>query len=193
MHVEQVTPKSADPWDICLRYFMLHAENKPLDARNFLFACLGTDNPPTELAAMYCIMYEDALSGSSIDSAVARMVIHIFRRLGLTDLISAEKRGEATAPSSDLNHLAEVVTNSIKFTRGMNVIFDFSAFSSVALNFIGTSCSVSDVIERIPKTFNIPANNLLALAVDTAERSLLSDLVRHEGVIRIIPSITTSA
>jgi hypothetical protein len=193
MHVELASPTSADPWDVCMHYFLLHAENKAVDARNFLFACLATGKPPTELAAMYCIMYEDALSGSSVDSAVARMVIHIFRRLGLSDLISAVERGETTARSSELNHLAEIVTNSIKLTRGMNVFFDFSGFSSVALNFIGTSCSVRDVIERIPKTFNIPANNLLFLAADTDERILILDLVRHEGVIRVIPTITTTA
>ena len=193
MHVELVSPTSADPWDTCMHYFVLHADNKPVDARNFLFACLDTGNPSTELAAMYCIMYEDALAASSVDSAVARMIVHIFRRLGLYDLISAVERGETTARSSNLNHLAEVVTNSIKLTRGMNVLFDFSGFSSVALNFIGTSCSVRDVVERIPKTFNIPANNLLFLAVDTAERTLLSDLIRHEGVIRVIPTITPSA
>lgn len=192
MHVELASLASADPWDICMHYFILHAENKPLEARNFLFTCLGTGNPSTEIAAIFCIMYEDALSGSSVDSAVARMVIHIFRRLGLSDLISAAERGETTARSADLNHLAEIVTNSIKLTRGMNVIFDFSGFSAVALNFIGTSCSVRDVIERIQKTFNIPANNLLFLAAETAERALITDLLRHEGVIRVIPTITTS-
>jgi hypothetical protein len=138
MHVELVNPASGEPWDICLHYFLLHAENRPLDARKFLFVCLDTGDPPTELAAMYCIMYEDALSGPSVDSAVARMVIHMFRRLGLSDLISAMERGETAARSSDLNHLAEIVTNSIKLTRGSNVVFDFSGFSSVALNFIGT-------------------------------------------------------
>jgi Restriction endonuclease len=193
MHIELVSPVSADPWDVCMHYFLLHAENKPIDARNFLFTCLATGKPPTELAAMYCIMYEDVLSGSSVDSAVARMVIHIFRHLGLSDLISAMQRGETTARSAELNHLAEIVTNSIKLTRGMNVFFDFSGFSSVALNFIGTSCAVRDVIERIPKTFNIPGNNLLFLAADTEERALILDLVRHEGVIRVIPTITASA
>jgi hypothetical protein len=193
MHIELVSPVSADPWDVCMHYFLLHAENKPIDARNFLFTCLATGKPPTELAAMYCIMYEDVLSGSSVDSAVARMVIHIFRHLGLSDLISAMQRGETTARSAELNHLAEIVTNSIKLTRGMNVFFDFSGFSSVALNFIGTSCAVRDVIERIPKTFNIPGNNLVFLAADTEERALILDLVRHEGVIRVIPTITASA
>jgi hypothetical protein len=138
-------------------------------------------------------MYEDALSGPSADSAVARMVLHVLRRLGLSDLISAVERGETTARSSDLNHLAEIVTNSIRLMRGSNVLFDFSGFSSVALNFIGTSCSVRDVIERIAKTFNIPDNNLLSLTTDTAERALISDLVRREGTIRVIPTITTTA
>ena len=175
-----------------MHYFLLHADNKPLDARNFLFGCLDTANPLTELAAIYCIMYEYALSEGSADSATARMVIHIFRRIGLNDLFSAAERGETTARSSDYNHLAEVVTNSIKFARGMNVIFDFSGFCSVALNFIGTSCSVLDVVERIPKIINIPANNLLTLVPDAGERALLADLVRREGGIRIIPTITSS-
>jgi hypothetical protein len=192
MHIELVTPANADPWDICMRYFLLHAENKPLDARNFLFACLATGNPLTELAAMYCILYEDVLSSSAADSALARMIIHLFRRMGLYDLNSAIGRGETTARSSDLNHLAEVVTHSIRFSRGTDVIFDFSGFSSVALNFMGTSCSVSDVIERIPKTFNIPDNNLLALAADVDERALLLELMRREGTLRVIPTMTVS-
>jgi hypothetical protein len=190
MHVECIRPTCADPWDICMHYFLLHADNKSEDVRKFLLACLGTVNPATELTAMYCIMYEHVLSPSSVDSTVARMVIHIFRRLGLYDLISAVERGETTARSSDLNHLADIVTNCIKLTRGMNVIFDVSGLFAVALNFIGMSCSVRDVIERIPKTFSIPANDLLALAKDTEERSLLSDLMHHEGVIRVIPTIT---
>jgi NACHT domain len=193
MHVELIRPESGDPWDICLHYFFMHADGRPVDARKFLFACLDTCKAPTELAAMYCIMYEDSLSASSADSAIARMIVHIFRRIGLYDLHSAVERGETTARSPDLNHLAEVVTKSIKLTRGMNVIFDFAEFSSVALNFIGTCCSVRDVIERIPKTFNIPANNLLALAADTSERSLIAELVRREGVIQVIPTVTTSA
>jgi NACHT domain len=192
LHVELINPANAEPWDICLHYFLLHAENRPVDARKFLFVCLDTGNALTELAAMYCIMYEDALSGPSMDSAVARMVLHVFRRLGLSDLISAMERGETTARSSDLNHLAEIVTNSIKLMRGSNVLFDFAGFSSVALNFIGTACAVSDVIERIAKTFNIPDNNLLSLTTDTAERALISDLVRRIGVIRVIPTITGS-
>lgn len=193
MHVEMINPAKAEPWDICLHYFLLHAENRPVDARKFLFICLDTGIPRAELAAIYCIMYEDALSGPSADSAVARMVLHVLRRLGLSDLISAVERGETTARSSNLNHLAEIVTNSIRLMRGSNVLFDFSGFSSVALNFIGTSCSVRDVIERIAKTFNIPDNNLLSLTTDTAERALISDLVRREGTIRVIPTITTTA
>jgi hypothetical protein len=192
MHVELVTPKNGDPWDICLHYFFLHADGRPVDARKFLLACLDTCNTQIELAAMYCIIYEDALAASSADSAVARMIVHIFRRIGLYDIHSALERGETTARSPDINHLAEVVTNSIKLTRGMNIIFDFAEFSSVALNFIGTSCSVRDVIERIPKTFNIPTNNLLAIATDSSERSLIAELVRREGVIRVIPIVSTS-
>jgi hypothetical protein len=164
-----------------------------MDARKFLFICLDTRIPRIELAAIYCIMYEDALSGPSADSAIARMVIHVFRRLGLSDLISAMERGETVARSSDLNHLAEIVTSSIKLMRGSNVVFDFSGFSSVALNFIGAACSVRDVTERIAKTFSIPDNNLLALATDGAERTLILDLVRRDGSIRVIPTISTSA
>jgi hypothetical protein len=193
LHVETVGLPRADPWDICLRYFFLHADKRPVEARNFLYACLATGNPPTELAAMHCLLYESALSGASAgESAVARMVLHIFRRVGLQDLISAVERGDTIARSANLNHLAEIVRNCVTITRGMNVNFDFSSFSSVALNFIGTSCSVRDVIERIPKTSNVPTNNLLALSTDPAERSLISDLLRHEGFIRVIPTITTS-
>ncbi|MVT69461.1 NACHT domain-containing protein [Bradyrhizobium pachyrhizi] len=193
LHVELTKPESADPWDVCLRYFMLHAEGRPVDARKFLFACLDAGSPTTELAAIYCIMYEDALSGQSADSAIARMVLHIFRRVGFSDLFSALERGETTARSSNLNHLAEIVTNSIKLTRGANIVFDLSGFSSVALNFIGAACSVRDVIERIAKTFNVPDNNLLASTTDTAERALVSDLARREGTIRIIPTISPPA
>jgi hypothetical protein len=193
LHVELINPANAEPWDICLHYFLLHADNRPVDARKFLFICLDTGIPHVELAAIYCIMYEDALSGPSADSAIARMVIHMFRRLGLSDLISAMERGETVARSSDLNHLAEIVTCSIKLMRGSNVVFDFSGFSSVALNFIGAACSVRDVIERIAKTFSIPDNNLLVLATDSAERTLILDLVRREGSIRVIPTISTSA
>ena len=190
LNVELARPESADPWDVGLRYFLLHADNRPVDARKFLFACLDAGNPPTELAAMYCILYEDALSGQSADSAIARMVLHIFRRVGFSDLVSALERGETTARSSDLNHLAEIVTNSIRLARGSSILFDFSGFSSVALNFIGAACSVRDVIERITKTFNIPDNNLLASTTDATERALVLDLVRREGAIRIIPTIS---
>jgi hypothetical protein len=55
-----------------------------------------------------------------------------------------------------------------------------------------TACLVRDVIERIPKASNIPVNNLLAVTTDPVERSLISDLVRREGVIRVIPTVATS-
>jgi hypothetical protein len=193
LHVELVDSESAGPWDICLHYIFLHAENKPLEARRFLFDCLSASNPATELAAIYCIMYENQLERSGAEAAAARMIVHIFRRLGLYDLVSAVKRGETTARSSELNHLAEIVTNCIKIAPGRSVIFDFSSFTSTALNFIGASCSLRDIIAQIPKTFSIPINNLLASTTDTDERTLLSDLVHHEGAIRIIPTVTTSA
>lgn len=121
------------------------------------------------------------------------MIIHVFRRLGLHDLITSLERGETTARSSDVNHLAEVVTNAVKLTRGMDVVFDFAAFSTVALGFIGTSCFVSDVIERLPGTLSVPANDLLAFATDADERSLINDLMRREGIMRVIPTLSASS
>lgn len=191
LHIETVTPQTAEPWDICLRYFFLHADRKPVEARNFLYACLATANPAQELAAIHCLLYENAMAGAVAESAVAHMILHIFRRLGLHDLISAVERGDTVTRSPDLNHLAEVVSNCITLAPGANVKFDFSSFSSTALNFIGTSCSVRDVIERIPKVSNIPGNNLVYLTVDVAERALIADLVNHEGAIRVIPTVSS--
>src|SRR5580698_6309410 len=40
MHVELVKPAAADAWDVCLRYFLIQAENEPLKVRQYLSECL---------------------------------------------------------------------------------------------------------------------------------------------------------
>jgi hypothetical protein len=192
IHIELVKPTSADPWDICLHYFFLHASNASSEARKFLFACLESAHVQTELAAMYCLMYEDALSAPGSDSAMARMIFNVFRRIGLADLHSAAIRGDITAYSSEVNHFAEVITSCIRFARSTDVMFDSAEFSTVALSVIGNSCAVTDVIERIPTTFRIPGNNLLAVAADADERTLIADLLRHEGSVKVIPVMTAA-
>jgi len=72
------------------------------------------------------------------------------------------------------------------------VVFDFAEFSSVALSFISTSCAVSDVVDRIPKTYAIPANDVIFLASEPQERAALSDLLRRQGKLRVIPTDTFS-
>jgi len=136
-------------------------------------------------------MYEDALSAPGADSAIAHMILHVLRRVGLVNLNSAAIRGDTTAPSWKVNHLAEVITSCIRFTRTLDVMFDSAEFSSVALSFIGNS-SVSDVIERLPTAFRIPGNNLMAIATGREERALIADLLRHEGSIKVVP-VTTAA
>jgi hypothetical protein len=70
-----------------------------------------------------------------------------------------------------------------------NVAFDFAEFTSVTLSFIGTSCAISDVIERIPNSFTIPGNDLLVSIKDLDERALVSELLRHDGLLKVIPVV----
>jgi hypothetical protein len=186
MHIELAKETAGDPWDICLRYFLQHAEGAPVRARQFLMACLQTHEQNTELAAMYCLMYEDALAPAGGRSAIAHLLLHIFQRIGILDLISASERGSTTARSSELNHLAEVTSSCIQLSRD-TVVFDFAEFTSVALSFISTSCAVSDVMDRVPKTYAIPANDIISLTSDPQERTTLADLLRRQGKLQIIP------
>ena len=118
------------------------------------------------------------------------MIFHIFRKIGIDSLISAAERGETVVRSNELNHLAEIVTASIKITpRDSGVSFDFAEFTNIALRYFGNSCAVSDVIENMRKTYRVPRNDLLSLTEQTNERMLLDELLRKDGDLRIIPSL----
>jgi hypothetical protein len=190
VYIETAKPSQADPWDICLRYFLHKALNTDLQARQFIFDCLNSPHQPTELAAMFCVFYEESGAGLSFGSAIARMILHIFRRIGFNDLISAAKRGATTARSKALNHLAEIVTNCIRISpREGFVIVDFTEFTSVALSFIGTSCAVNDVIENMRKLYSVPINDLLASLEDRQERSALAEILHTGGKLQVIASL----
>jgi hypothetical protein len=88
------------------------------------------------------------------------------------------------------NHLAEIMISCIRRGRDRSVTFDFAEFSAIALRFIGASCAVSDVIERMPASYLVPVNDLLTLASDAEERSLLSEFLLKEGAVQVIASAT---
>jgi hypothetical protein len=143
MHVELVNDKSTEAWDICLHYFLLHAQNVPSQARQFALDCLASTDRSTEMAAMFCLIYEDSLNRVGHGSGAARMILHIFRKIGIGALIAAAERGNTSVHSSELNHLAEIVTACIKVaSRDLSVSFDFAEFTTIALSFLGTSCAV---------------------------------------------------
>jgi hypothetical protein len=190
MHVELVSAKCTEAWDICLHYLLLHAQNVPAQARQFALDCLASPNRSTEMAAMFCLMYEDSLNRVGHGSGTARMTLHIFRKIGMGALIAAAERGSTSVHSSELNHLAEIVTGCIRIApRDLSVSFDFAEFTTIALSFISTSCAVSDVLESMRKTYSIPGNDLLALCDDSDERALLGELLRKGGDLKVIPSL----
>lgn len=190
MSVELFKADAADPWDVCLRYFFVRAAGwLPPDIRQFLLECLQSDRPTNELAAIYCSMYEHVLATMAADPAVANAILHIFRRVGFEVLISARVRGQSDVRTSDVNHLALVISTSIRIAPDKAVMFDFNEFTTAALPYIGASCAVSDVIDRMPRTFRIPENNLLAAAADAGERGLVIDLLSKATTFKIIPSL----
>jgi hypothetical protein len=193
MHVELVKPIVADPWDVCLHYFLIQAENEPVKVRQYLSECLKANRAETSLAAIYCLTYEAVLTPDDRGSAIAEVVMHVIRGIGLYDLISASQRGSTTARSSEVNHLAEIMTSCIRRGRDRSVTFDFAEFSTIALSFIGASCAVSDVIDRMPNSYLVPVNDLLILASDAEERSLLSEFLLKEGAVQVIASATPNA
>jgi hypothetical protein len=189
MYIELVTPKSTETWDICLHYSLLNAQNAEVRAKQFVLECLTFEDRSTQIAAMFCLMYEEALTKVGRSSSIARMVLHIFRKISITSLISSTERGHTTVRSSDLNHLAEIVTKCIRLVpRDSSVSFDFAEFTTLALNFISTSCAASDVLESMRKTYIIPGNDLLIL-LDGDERANLSELLEKGGELRVIPCL----
>lgn len=192
MHIELAKPVTADAWDICLHYFLLQAENEPVKNRQYLRACLESGRAEATFAAIYCLAYETVLTPGDHGSALAEAVIHVFRGIGLDDLISASTRGSTTARSREVNHLAEIVTSCIRRGRDRSVTFDFAEFSAIALSFVGQSCAVSDVIDRMRKSFRIRDNDMLALTKDAEERALLSEFLSKEGTVQVIASATSN-
>jgi transcriptional regulator of met regulon len=189
-HVRNADPRYAAAWDICLRYFLHKAEGLDLPARDFIFDCLRCESRSTELAAIYCVFYEEGMAELSTRSALARMLIHIFRRIGLMDLLAEATRGVTTARSKEINHLAEVITRCVRISpRDSRIIFDFAEFTSVMLSFIGMSCAVDDVVESMRKVYSIAGNDLLASIQEPDERGLLADLLRRGGTLEIIASL----
>jgi hypothetical protein len=188
MHVELTKPARVDAWDVCLHYFLIHAENDPAKVRQYLSECLNANRPEAALAAIYCLAYDAFLTPDDRGSAIARIVMHVIRGIGLGDLVTASQsqRGSTTARSSEVNHLAQIMTSCIRRGRDRSVTFDFAEFSNIALSFIGASCAVSDVIDRMPKSYHVPVNDLLYLTSDAEERSLLSEFLLKEGTVQVI-------
>jgi hypothetical protein len=179
----------ADPWDICLKYLLIKAEDGESKARAFLYDCLKSPTQSTELAAIFCLFYEEGTANPLSGSPVARAVIHIFMRLGISQLIGAMERGSASVESSSLNHLAQIVTRCIRLEGATRVTFDLAEFTAVALSFMRLACVVDDMIETVPQVFSIPNNDLLGSMTDRAERSLLGELLHRRGQINIIASV----
>jgi hypothetical protein len=192
LHVELTQPSTADAWDICVRYFILQAEGESAKVWQYLSECLKTNRVEATLAAIYCFGYEAALRPEDRGASIAQVVMHVIHGIGLYDLLSASHRGSTTARSSEVNHLAEIMTSCIRRGRDRNVTFDFAEFSNVALSFIGASCAVSDVIDRMPNSYVVPVNDLLTLASDSEERSLLSEFLAKEGAVQVIASATSN-
>jgi hypothetical protein len=96
-------------------------------------------------------------------------------------LILSPPKLEATIPAP---HNPEQLAS-----RDSSVSFDFSEFTTVALSFIGTSCAVSDVIEKMRKTYIVPGNDLLSFMDDGNERAHLGELLRKGGNLEIIPCL----
>jgi hypothetical protein len=190
MDVELVQPSSADPWDICLHYFFLRAAGRlPTVIRQFLLNCLESDRPTNQLAAFYCSMYEYVLAPEAADPTIANAVLQMFRGVDFEVLFSARARGQSDARTSAANHSAFVISTSIRISRDRAVLLDFNEFTTATLPYMGTSCVVSDVIERMPSMFRIPENNLLAAASDPRERASIIDLLSKETDFKIIPSM----
>jgi|SRR5687768_8977957 hypothetical protein len=103
---------------------------------------------------------------------------------------------EASAPEEILldlrnfsNSSAEVISNAIRISRDRAILFDFNEFSTSALHYMGASCAVSDLVERMPSTFRIPENNLIAAAADARERTFIIDLLSQATGFKIIATM----
>jgi hypothetical protein len=182
--VETTPYESADAWDVCLRYFIFGNEDLVEVAKGFLAGRLESGIPPVELAAMYCLIYDNASSEQGRWS-ITFLVNHLIRRIGIYDLLSAQQRGETTARSHELNHIASIVSTAITITHDQNIIFSFPEFTAVALSFIGMSCMVPDYFEKIPKTFTVLRNDLLSIAPEP-ERRLTAELLGKPGQLKVL-------
>src|SRR5258708_4676746 len=99
---------SQDPWDVCLHYFFLNASNAEVQARQFALKCLNSTHVSVELAAIFCLVYDATLNVAGRGSAIARIILHIFEKLGFESLHTAVARGSATVRSAEFNHLAKI-------------------------------------------------------------------------------------
>jgi hypothetical protein len=152
-YIRSIGSDGADAWDICLHYFLNKAEALDLNARHYLTDCLNSGKRASELAGMYCLVYEDGTSDLRTGVTIVRMFVHIFRRVGIADLISACHPGGTNVRSSEVNHLAKVVSQCIQVLgRESRVRFDFAEFIEVAKSFIGHSCVLDDIMEIHPQS-----------------------------------------
>jgi hypothetical protein len=190
LFIEVLKTTSADPWDICLHYFFLRADNRlPPEIRTFLTSCLESGRPTNDLAAIYCSMYEQIIAPSYADPTVANTMLQILRKIGYEVLFTARARGQTDARTSDANHLAFVISNAIRISRDRAILFDFNEFSTSALHYMGTSCAVPDLVDRMPSTFRIPENNLIAAAAEPSERTFIIDLMSQATGFKIIATM----
>jgi hypothetical protein len=191
LHVELANvEKTADPWDICLNYFLVSSSKTEREARQFALDCLKSPRQNTELAAIFCLIYHAALNVAERESTIAHLIVHIFERLGFDSLATAVLRGSAVTRSAELNHLATIAVSCIEiFPRPFSVSFDFSEFAKQAVTYFGMSCSVSDLIETMPTTYSAPSNDLLTLVKDSGYRASLGEILHKGTGLNLIPSL----
>jgi NACHT domain len=183
------TERTANPWDICLNYFLV-TSSKTEDAGQFALDCLKSLDRNTELAAIFCLIYHAALNVAERESTTARLIVHIFERLGFDSLATAVLRGSAITRSAELNHLATIAVSCIEiFPRPFSVSFDFSEFAKQAVVYFGMSCSISDLIETMPTTYSAPSNGLLSLVKDSGYRASLGEVLHKGSRLNLTPSL----
>ena len=188
-YMDTLRPDRANPWDICLKYVLVKAEAGEPKARAFLYDCMNSPTQLTELAAIFCLFYEEGTASPISGSPVARALIHIFMRLGISTLIGAAERGSASVESNSLNHLAQIVSRCIRLESGSRVTFNYVEFCTIAISFMGMACVVEGMVGAVPKVFSVPNNDLLFSVTEQSERSLLGELLRHRGQLNIIASV----
>jgi hypothetical protein len=184
-------PRQPEPWDVCMKYFLLKAYDQPLQAKTYLIDCFQSQNSRIFHAALVCSFYEEHTDATGLGIMLNQTLMHVMRRVGLEDIDRAIGRGgTATSSNRSASAYIPIFNNCIRILpRDKQVLFDFNAVLDFSSRYIGRASVIDDFIPNMKTLFNLDSRRIFSSVTDKDEKKLLDNILFRGTNLNIIPLV----